>query len=176
MIHPVIKAIEPLRADAQDAAEAAFRGNVQRVLDLLAQADWNLNVVAPGGHSRMTRANYMQAQAWRGLVTGMTQPDKARATLVESGYRLPDPERVERLVQGVREDAASAFDAFGAKLVAKVGEDVTGASIEARSGVWVESTLTVLKGEVVERWRTKRIINCSVLGKLFHQWPTRQVA
>lgn len=176
MIHPVIKAIEPLRADAQDAAEAAFRGNVQRVLDLLAQADWNLNVVAPRARSTMTRANYMRAQAWRSTVEGITQSDEARATPFESNYRLPDPERVERLVQGVREDAASAFDAFGAKLVAKVGEDVTGASIEARNGVWVESTLTVLKGEVVERWRTKRIINCSVLGKLFHQWPTRQVA
>jgi hypothetical protein len=33
----------------------------------------------------------------------------------------------------------------------------------------------VTKGGTVERWKTQQIVNVSRLGKLFNQWPTRQL-
>lgn len=43
-------------------------------------------------------------------------------------------------------------------------------------GVWFQSELDVVTvaGER-QTWRTKMIFNVSCLGKVFNQWPTRQV-
>lgn len=177
MTNPIIKAIEPLRADAQDAAEAAFRAQVAQTYTKLEEAGWDIEKVAPRAHSRMSRRDYKAAQARRWFVGSITETSEVRVRLPGEGLIVQaDLWSVEKQAARVREDAGAAFDAFGLKLVGKVGEGVTEASIKADCGVWVESTLTVTKADgSAERWLTKRIINCSVHGKLFHQWPTRKL-
>ncbi len=61
---------------------------------------------------------------------------------------------------------------FICKLVAKVGE-VTEASI-AGNHIWGESYLTVTTiAGAKQTWKTQQIVNVSVLGNYFNQWPTR---
>ena len=84
------------------------------------------------------------------------------------------PETVEKFAASARETAAAEYDAFVAKLEAKIGDDVAAAEL-AGNHVWNHSTLTITRTDgSVERWRTSMIINVSKLGKLFNQFPTRK--
>lgn len=72
-------------------------------------------------------------------------------------------------------NARYQFLAFASKLELKVGA-VTEASLQTLRGVWGESYLYVTTAEgVAQCWKTQTIVNRSVLGKLFFQWPTRIV-
>jgi hypothetical protein len=99
----------------------------------------------------------------------------------EWGYRKHgDPElvriseeRYARMREQVRQDAGASFDAYVAKLTAKVGEGVISASVVGH--LWDYSILTVEKTSGIEQWRTQQILNVSCLGKVFNQWPTRKM-
>ena len=80
-------------------------------------------------------------------------------------------EAINRVVAQAREAAGASFDAYVIKMVTKIG-GVDSASV-AGYHLWNGSVLTVTKGDVVERWHTQQIVNCSSLGTLFNQWPTR---
>jgi hypothetical protein len=183
--HPIIVAVRPLREDAVSAAEAAFREVVTKALAIIKAADCDLNAVAPtpvyhGSSWGPDRAAYKAAQARRAFLWSLVEADANRLT---NGYDTGRPlyvvgstEKIERAFEQVRQNAGAAFDSFAAKLVGKVG-DCTAATLHCWGDVWTSSTLVVTKADgSVERWNTQRIINCSVLGKLFHQWPTRKAA
>lgn len=182
--HPIIVAVRPLREDAVSAAEAAFREVVTNALAKLAAADCDFNAVAPtpvyhGSSWGADRAAYKAAQARRAFLWSLVETDASRAHMrFDAGrpqYVVGSTEKIERAVEQVRQNAGAAFDSFAAKLVGKVGDDCTAATLHCRGDVWTSSTLVVTKADgTVERWNTQRIINCSVLGKLFHQWPTRR--
>jgi hypothetical protein len=71
--------------------------------------------------------------------------------------------------------ARAQFLAFAWKLEIKVGA-VTAAALETVRGVWGESYLRVTTAAgVAQCWKTQTIVNRSVLGKLFFQFPTRIV-
>lgn len=75
----------------------------------------------------------------------------------------------------IEKAASFEFTQYVAKLTGKIGE-TTAASINA-SPLWNGSILTITKPDgSVETWKTTMIINCSSLGKLFNQWPTRRVS
>ena len=85
---------------------------------------------------------------------------------------MMDAGRIELFLKQVALDAAADFDAYVGKLTKKVG-DVVSAKVEG--ALWQGSRLTVTKADgSIERWNTQQIINVSVLGKLFNQWPTRK--
>jgi ParB-like chromosome segregation protein Spo0J len=137
-------------------------------------------VEADIARSRRFGAAYKAAQARRAFLWSLVEADANRLT---NGYDTGRPlyvvgstEKIERAFEQVRQNAGAAFDSFAAKLVGKVG-DCTAATLHCWGDVWTSSTLVVTKADgSVERWNTQRIINCSVLGKLFHQWPTRKAA
>ena len=79
----------------------------------------------------------------------------------------------ERFVQSAMEMAAAQYDAFVDQAGGKIGK--CDAASLAGSHVWGHSILTVAKGETVERWKTQQIVNQSVLGTVFNQWPTRKL-
>jgi hypothetical protein len=89
-------------------------------------------------------------------------------------YLRRNPAKEQAFVDGARADAAASFEAYVAKLVHKVGEGVTKATVEGTQ-LWRISYLTVAKGATVERWKTQQIVNYSVLGNAYLQWPTRKV-
>ncbi|MNE44768.1 hypothetical protein D3C80_1390130 [compost metagenome] len=110
----------------------------------------------------------------------LTERDIPEGAYVGSrSMRDPDPARMSPngcalFVKQAQENASAQYDAFIAKLEAKIGE-VT-AAILSGEHVWGHSILTVTKADgTTEKWKTQMIVNVSVLGNLFNQWPTRKV-
>lgn len=71
--------------------------------------------------------------------------------------------------------ARAQFLEYAWKLDTKVGA-VTEAKLQTLNGVWGESYLYVTTAEgVAQCWKTQTIINHSVYGTPYFQWPTRIV-
>jgi hypothetical protein len=84
-------------------------------------------------------------------------------------------EGIERIVSAARTDASAQYIAFVAKLIKKIGDDVVDANLSG-SHVWGYSYLTITRASgSKECWKTQQILNVSVLGTVFNQWPTRKV-
>lgn len=85
-----------------------------------------------------------------------------------------DPEKVNHHLDATWQMASGSYDAYVHKMIEKIGKPVSGASV--RGNPWSGSTLdvTCTDGET-QVWSTKMIINVSVLGKLFNQFPSRRI-
>ena len=72
-----------------------------------------------------------------------------------------------------RRNAQAEVDAYIIKLALKIGKAVV--ALTVRGDLWDGSTLNVTcaDGEA-QTWHTRCILNCSCLGKVFNQWPTRR--
>jgi hypothetical protein len=178
-MNKIAAAVEPLRADAMDRAEAYARNMIDRAYEELAANGWDLDKVAPRPHGYMNRRNYMMAKGRRSFFSSITKSVDEGLTLTihyinRNEYKVEaNEERAQRFIDQARKDANGDFDSFIVKLTKKVG-DCDSAEIDARS-VWQYSHLTVRKGDVVEVWKTQQIVNVSPLGKPFNQWPTRKI-
>lgn len=171
-VSPIAAAIAPQKAESVRRAVEAMARRIDATKAALEAAGMNIDVVAPQPHGRMSRADYRQAQRRLDFVCRLvTQPATRRASepRIALGFNQAS---IDRLLADVADLAGAEFDAYVGKLEAKVGECDT-ASIEG--WLWNYSILTVRKGDQVERWKTQQIVNVSVLGKLFNQWPTRKI-
>lgn len=172
--HPVGAAVEPLRADTLERVGREFDAYIARVAAKIEQAGGDLDVLAPAPNYRTdsrrehSRKNAQRAAYYALCSTEQVGPYNERKTIVKL-----DDERVAHARDLELAASAGQYDLFIAKLVGKIG-DCDSAEI-AGSHVWGHSTLTVRKGDTIERWKTQQIINVSVLGKVFNQWPTRLV-
>lgn len=71
--------------------------------------------------------------------------------------------------------ANACFDSFVCKMLKKIGVDIISATFTGI--IWDGCTLTVQCADgTTQVWNTKCILNQSVYGKLFNQWPTRRVS
>jgi hypothetical protein len=175
MTHPVFAAVAPMRAAAQDEAARLTREAIDAALAQLAAADWNMEAVAPYPSSRLNRYDYAQAKAKRAFLSSLVESSQRRDITGREWYVRASDALIARVIERAREDASFSIEAFAIKLAQKIGECVS-ASVVGHD-VWRRSTLTVRKADgSIEQWRTQRILNVSVLGKLFNQWPTRRVA
>ena len=181
-MNAIALAVEPLRAAAVEAATLKAREFLTRVSETLVKNDGDLNNFAPYPNGNMMRKDYVAALNYRKALESVTKHDEARYELegIFSGrprgpyYRRMDFDVSARFVKNAQEDASSQFDAYIAKLNAKIGEVKT-ATLEGNF-VWSYSIITVTKEDgSVENWKTQMILNVSVLGKLFNQFPTRKV-
>jgi hypothetical protein len=134
----------------------------------------DLSANAPEANSfKQGRQNYIKTQARRSLALRVL-------TFAPRGYMPHEPyivtgvseEGIERLCNDAGDDAAASFDCYVAKLTEKVG-DCERASVSG--SLWQYSVLLVTKGGKAERWHTQQILNFSVYGKAFNQWPTRKM-
>lgn len=174
-MNPIEAAVAPLKTDAIARAEKDARDLIARRLKLLEEAGWDVNVVAPYPTSMMDRARYVEAKRRHEAFCAITEDNNPRGARGWRGpdFRKPAPERIERFVEEAKRFAGQQYDAFVLKLTAKIGA-CDSATLEGNH-VWGHSILTVAKGETAERWKTQQIVNCSVHGLLFNQWPTRKV-
>lgn len=174
-MNPIETAVSPLKVEAVARAEKECRAMVQRMTETLEGAGWDLNVVAPYPNSRtMDRKAYLQAKARRNSFHAITRSIKPTLRPGEPYIVELFPAAVERFVESCKADAAAQYDAFVAKLSRKIGECLD--ATLSGNHVWGYSVLTVEKADgSVERWQTQQIVNCSSLGKLFNQWPSRKL-
>lgn len=174
---PIYAAVEPLLVAAIADAETAARTRVAKIEAELIAAGWDRKIVAPRANPGMGRAQYLKANGKYSFVYGITNPVDPNEHV--KGLKVSicdiDAKGVQRYVDECKEFAAADYEAFVYKLVKKVGK-CTSATLTGEN-VWHSSVLSVMKQEGNEvfgqRWKTTTIINTSVHGKRFYQWPTR---
>ena len=170
-MNPIAEAIAPQKNEACERAAASVRARLIAIAESLVGSD--LNVAAPMPNGNMSRKDYLQARSFYSLARQV-------CLIVREGRMMREPvmavavnlDGINRAANDAYEATAASFDAYVAKLISKVG-DCDEAIVDG--SLWNHSILTVAKGAAIERWKTQQIINVSVLGNLFNQWPTRLV-
>lgn len=93
------------------------------------------------------------------------------AAVMVQGYF---PKDIETTIVKLSEDHAQReFDSYLVKLAGKINAPIAKAYMTGN--LWNGSTLTVITKMAEQVWSTKCILNVSVLGNPFHQWPTTRV-
>ena len=176
---PIATAIAPLRDAAIDDANTEFDIQVAKGIAKLEAAGWDLEIAAPYPSVWAAREDYKRMRAARGFLSSITRSLDYVRRIDEPHMVALDEARIEKVRGLVKDEAAASFKAYAAKLEKKVG--AVGAVVAAElmgdsAGLWSYSVLTVTLADGTEqRWKTQRILNCSGLGTLFHQWPTRLI-
>lgn len=172
---PVGAAVHAVKAEAMDHAEVQLRLRIDKVLGELADHGNDVDAYAPHPGYRSHGHQAEMAKAKHNFVHSITQ-DRDAGSYRRHGephFRVGSPDRVEALVAQARSIAAGQYDAFICKLVGKVGPGAKSATLEG-SHVWGSSILTVEMADgTAQRWHTQQIVNTSVLGNPYYQWPTR---
>lgn len=176
-MNPIEAAVAPLKTDAIARAEQEARNLVAHQTRRLAECEGNIDTLAPYPNSRTDdRERYAEKKRRRLLIEALTTLQNYDS--VKYDPRAPrivaiDDAKVEAFVEQAKRMAGEQYDAFVAKLTAKIG-DVDDAALNGNH-VWDSSVLSVRKGMTLEHWKTQQIVNVSKLGTLFNQWPTRKV-
>lgn len=185
--NPAIEAaVAPLREEALAAAYRATQSQILRAYDKLAAANWDLNAVAPSPSSNMGRREYSEANAIRHFYESITTEHGAR-NVDANGHRvyyrgyggawfvMANEKSAADVVARAQKAAAESFELYVAKLSDKIGDAVEARLVDVGT-VWGLSYLHVVLADGEKQvWKTQQIVNCSVYGKLFNQWPTRKV-
>jgi len=169
----IANAVAPIKQASIDAAVEATKEMIARFTAELEKANWDLNLAFPRPNGFGSRSAYMQKKAARDFAFSLVRT-------VDPSYRPNQPvfvrvceENIARVLTTAAKDAAAQYEAYVNKLVEKVGE-CDSAEMGYNNGVWFDSNLVVVKGDTKEVWNTKCIINRSVHGKVFNQFPTRK--
>lgn len=174
MAQSIKDAVLPLKQAAEDRARSTIVDLIDKMHADLAADGNDVNKYVPIPSSGVGRKEYHIRQARRQFVESITKYTGPSSRRPGDPYiRVPSPEGVARAVQSCIEAATAAYDAYVFKLEGKIGE-VVDANLNSSTNLWYDSKLTVSKADgSVETWSTKCILNCSSLGKVFNQWPTR---
>jgi hypothetical protein len=168
----VAEAVKPRREACVARALASAEQFVGQVMAQLEAAGWDADKVAPRPTSGMGRGAYRAAAEFCAVVCMLTSPTRATCMPGQPNIVTRNEKGIARFMDNARKDAEAQFDLYVQKLAEKIG---FADSAELDGGaLWDGSYLTVRKGQATEVWKTTQIVNCSVLGKLFNQWPTRQ--
>ena len=177
-MNPIEVAVSPLRKDAMDRAETEARFDIQVAEQDLKDNGFDLNAAAPYPLTMFGNAR-MEASSKHEFYRSITKEDPKAGPqpgTIHGPYLVRmDRDKCKKLIAARRAAAAASYDAFIAKLVAKIGP-VKSATLEGNH-VWADSTLTVesLTTGGLQRWHTKMIVNRSKFHRTFFQWPTRKV-
>lgn len=176
MTNPIEAVVAPLKADAIESAAQYAMNMVEKVKAKLEESGWDLNAAAPYPHGCMGRNEYQLKHSTHTLFCRLTKTDESKKQTYNfrsPRYVVIDSDKVSRFIEDARTQAGFQYDAFVAKLVAKIGE-CSSAKLTGNH-VWSHSILTVQKASGEESWKTQTIINTSKLGTVFNQWPTRKL-
>jgi hypothetical protein len=171
----ISKAVEPTRAAALEAAQIRAEAIVASYAERLKANGFDLDKTFPYPRSTLSRPDYMKAKNQRNFAQRITTRinDKGVPYMNRPYFCMMNESAIGAFYNEVADTTNAQFDAYVAKLTTKIGE-CTSATLLTSGGVWSYSTLQVTKPSgVIERWNTRCIVNVSVLGKVFNQWPTR---
>lgn len=171
MKNPIAEAVAPLRAASVARAVELVKAHIEAVLAANpVGTEFSAKYPKPDSF-RTGRREYLTRENERRHLKSILRVEATGHTWKAPEFVVGANEYgIARLVEETEQDAAASFDAYVAKLSAKVGECDAASVVGA---LWQGSTLTVTKGATIERWTTKQILNVSCLGKVFNQWPTR---
>ena len=165
-------AVQPIKQASIDAAVEATTEVIAAFKAKLEAADWDLNVAFPRPSHNTSRATYMAQKARHDYASSLVRSVKCSRRPSEPLLVTWCEEGVARAIKNAADDAAFQYEAYVVKLIKKVGA-CDSAVMGFMNGVWHDSNLVVIKGDAKEVWNTKCIVNRSVHGKVFNQFPTR---
>lgn len=175
-MNPIEAAVMPLKEQAIERAEYEAHKIIDRVKEKLKEAGGDLNVAAPYPSNNLSQIGFMMQLNTYNMYRGLTKTREGSAArgMNDPHYADMDIRKMFEFVRVAKEDAADQYDAFVAKLVAKIGK-VKSAELSGNH-VWDYSILkVVLQNKEIQNWKTQQIVNVSKLGKVFNQWPSRQI-
>lgn len=177
---PLGQAVEPLRAAAMDRVEKYTLERLASMTAKLVLNGMDLNAVAFQPDPYGSRDEYYLRKAVRAMYMSITLPqERGSTTMAQVLGKAPhivrvDLERCKGVVHDARQRASHAYDAFILKLCQKIGPH-TAATLDG-DHVWSYSVLCVTRTDgSVSRWKTQQITNVSKYGKVFAQWPSREM-
>lgn len=173
----VRNAVLPMKEVAEDNAARTMSARIEETLKTLEDDfNWDVDAMAPYPSSlRNSRADFKQKLSKYQFVRAITVSTQGARFVNEPDYVTRDHAKIARAIRQARELAAETFEAYACKLTGKVGTDVVKADATTDSNLWLASTLQVYHNDgAFTTWNTKTIVNCSVYGKLFLQFPTRK--
>lgn len=170
---PVGLALHPYKAEAVRSAREDAEKTIGSVRKDLETKGWDIQVAAPYPSSR--DGDYRVKLARYQLYASVTERQNPHGYGREAERLVKMSETgCQRFIDHSEQDAAFEYDMFICKMVSKVGE-VTGAEISG-DHVWSHSILTVtLPDGATQRWKTQQIVNYSVYGRPYLQWPSRKL-
>lgn len=163
-------AVLPLKQSAIDRSLELMKSKIDSIYAELEASNWDANLVAP--YPKNWQSDYKAAKAKYDFVRMVTTWVTPTHRHNEPDLHKPSQEKIDRVLQITAENAAAMYEAYVSKLNKKIGE-VDSAILVGANNIWSYSVLEITKGDTIERWKTQCIVNVSVLGKLFNQWPTR---
>jgi len=175
----VTETVEPQRQHAVAAAEEFAKKKIESMREELAKHDFDMDLAAPQPQAwRCSQTQYRAAKAREFMFDQVTSMDSSRRDRYDPhprSYVVIDDEKCRRFIAEAAENASSQYDQFAHKLAGKIGPGAVTVSIRG-SHVWGYSILTVEMDDQSELyWKTTMILNCSKLGKVFNQFPSRKV-
>jgi len=141
----------------------------------LAAVGMDAEIYAPYPNGRMGKTEYRQAEAKYRRVRSSFKCITSCRGFHQPEIMVEKEDAEPRLRAHAKQEADALVDSYLYKMAGKIGKEITAA--ETNGNIWDYATLTVTcaDGEV-QTWRTNCILNQSVYGKLFNQWPTRRVS
>jgi len=167
-------AVSPIKQSSIDAAEQNAKEFLATTKAKFEAAGWDINQVAPFPRKNCSDAEFKVVYKYRKSLAMLVKFTGVSGRRDQPQIVCWDDVYANKFIEQTKEEAALQYEMYVAKLIKKIG-DVTEAKMGYINGLWMNSTLIVTKTNgSIEKWNTKCIINRSVYGKLFNQFPTRK--
>lgn len=176
--NPIIAVVNTLRSEAKERARQEAKEFIDEARAALEEHGWNINAAAPYPMQMGHGMAYHLAREKHREYWAITKEDPSKGYQISNGRDplivVMDDAKMKKFIDLREEEAAKQYDAYVAKLVKKIG-DVVWAELHGNH-VWAHSILEVgLESGETQQWQTQTILNRSVYGRLFYQWPTRKL-
>ena len=169
------QAVLPLKEEAIRYAEKYAQETIASVIAKLEQANHDINKAAPFPNSATTtKSEYMAAMIQRRIFENLTSRVNPVYSFKQPVYVQLNDIKVQSYIMQAKQDAANQYERFVRKLQCKIGS-VQSATLQGTS-VWIESFLNIVKESGEKQcWKTRLVMNHSKYGRIFAQFPTRQI-
>jgi hypothetical protein len=181
----IAQAMAPTETLLAAAYEKHLVAQYRRTVEKLAADGWDARISFGYPDGNMSRANYEAQKDAYNYVNAITVRDDSKG----GGYGMRDPrfvklkhsetEMMAKLAAKAAQMAKDALEAFTWKLSGKVqselaaGDAVSAATYAGVKNPWNDSFIHIsTTAGGAQCWKTKMILNFSVYGKPFNQWPT----
>jgi hypothetical protein len=185
-IEIITEALKPIRDMIRDAAIKSMTHRLDSMTKKIEEADFDLKIAAPFPMgSRCSRQQYIQGKEQYDYARSITVRDEERSPCCPSMFApnfVHMKDRAELEASNARaaekhadESLISYAHKLAAKIVEKVGDkNVIDCAYHGATNPWVASQIVFTFDDATSAtFTTSMILNCSCLGKLFNQFPTR---
>lgn len=171
-------ALQPYFERIRERIESGLKAQVNQYFTVLARHGWDLNAAYPYPRAmnrrdhQAAKFDFSEVRRYINRQNATSQPNRPDPCTPKDAAIV-----AEMINRKANMEARAVVEGYASKLankqseLMKEGEEVTAA--EYSGFLWESSMMVFTVGRDRFVWNTKIIMNRSVLGKLFNQYPTR---